>query len=161
MPVSVFPRGTTIYRPDKCFNGYTLILLDGADGPWVGLIDMNGRTTHRWQMASGSEGGYVPRARLLPDGRLLVLRARGSFGCGRAEEYAWEGEPVWEYEPPEGLFAHHDIEKTAEGNTLLICREEVPESIRNEARQPERREKLYADVIQEISPRKEGCKIIN
>ena len=24
MPPSVYPRGTTIYYPDKCWNGYTL-----------------------------------------------------------------------------------------------------------------------------------------
>jgi hypothetical protein len=155
MPVTVFPKGTTIYEPDRCFNGYTLILLDGSDGPWVGLIDMNGRTVHRWQMEGGHEAGYVPRARLFPDGRLIVLRSQGSFGTGRAQEYVWDGELVWQYEPPGGLLPHHDLEKTADGNTLLICREEVPDEIRRKAREPERREKLYSDVIQEVSPDKE------
>ncbi len=152
MAVTVYPKGTTIYRPEKCYNGYTVVLVPGEEGPAVGLIDMNGDPVHRWQMDGGAAKGGVPRARLLADGRLLVLRSdrRQSRGC--AQEYSWDGELAWEYTPAEGLWPHHDIEKTASGNTLLICRETVPEHIRSQAKEPERREMLYSDVIQEVSP---------
>lgn len=155
MPVTVYPKGTTLYNPDKCYNGYTVILLPGEGGPAVALIDMHGNPVHRWQMDDARTKGGVPRARLLPDGRLLVLRSgtRPSNGC--AQEWAWDGELLWEYVPPGELWPHHDIEKSASGNTLIICRETVPEAVRRRATEPERREKLYADVIQEISPAKE------
>lgn len=152
MPVTVYPKGTTLYRPEQCYNGYTVILLRGEGGPDVGLIDMNGHEVHRWGMEVPRTKGGIPRARLLDDGHLLVLRTayRDSGGCG--QEYDWDGALVWEYAPPGELWPHHDIEKTASGNVLLICRETVPEQIRREAKEPERREMLYSDVIQEISP---------
>jgi len=152
MAVTVYPKGTTIYRPGKCCNGYTVVLLPGKGAPAVGLIDMNGSPVHRWQMDGGAAKGGVPRARLLADGRLLVLRCEHREHRGCAQEYAWDGELVWEYTPPHGLWPHHDVEKTASGNTLLICRETVPEHIRRHAKEPERRQMLYSDVIQEISP---------
>jgi len=37
MPYSIFPTGTTIYDPEKCYNSY--ILYDGRDGRSF-LIDM-------------------------------------------------------------------------------------------------------------------------
>ncbi|MCX7016983.1 MAG: aryl-sulfate sulfotransferase [Candidatus Sumerlaeota bacterium] len=155
MPVTVYPKGTTIYCPEKCFNGYSLILVPGADNMDAGLIDMNGAIVHRWTMASERKKAGFPRLRLLPDGRLLVLRSVGNRIVGYAQEFDWDGALVWEYSPPAGLWPHHDIEKTATGNTLLICRELVPEAIRAKAKEPERRAKLYADVIQEISPDKQ------
>ncbi len=154
MPVSVYPKGTTIYKPEQCYNGYTTILLPRKGGFEMALIDMNGSPVHRWPMGGGRDKGGVPRARLLRDGRLLVLRGAGFEGTGRAQEYSWDGALVWEYTPPQGLLPHHDIERTADGNTLIICREVVPQELRRQACEPERREMLYSDVIQEISPEK-------
>lgn len=154
MPVSVYATGTTIHRRDKCFKGVTAIMLRGERGPDVALIDMEGNALKRWSMDDPGAKGGVPRARLQPNGNLLVLRsARGGAGC--VQEYSWDGELVWEYAPSPGLWLHHDVEKTATGNTLIVAREEVPREIRQTAREPERREMLYADVIQEVSPAKD------
>lgn len=149
MPPTVHPKGTTIYRPEDCCNGYNLVLRRGDDGTDVALVDMNGNPVHRWPMQGG---GWVPRARLGPDGVLLVLRSGGDDARSRAQQYDWDGELVWEYAPPEGLRPHHDVSKTADGSVLMICRETVPEEVRRRAKEPERREMLYADVIQEVSP---------
>ncbi|OPZ23020.1 MAG: Arylsulfotransferase (ASST) [candidate division BRC1 bacterium ADurb.BinA364] len=154
MPVSVFPKGVTIYDPAKCRNGYTLLLGPPDGGPTVVLTDMNGGIVHRWKMSGGDARGKVDRARLLAGGRLLVLRTMRNRIDGWAEMYSWDGELEWDYAPPGELFPHHDIETTADGNVLLICRESVPEAIRRQAREPQRRERLYSDVIQEISPDK-------
>ena len=151
MPVTVYPEGTTIYHPDKCYNGYTVVLLPREAGPAVALIDMNGNPVHYWQMEGWNNKGGVERARLLPDGRLLILRGSGKTTKACVQEYNWEGDLIWEYIPPAELLAHHDIEKTASGNTLIICRETVPEKIRCKAKEPERRKMLYSDVIQELS----------
>lgn len=147
MPASVHATGTTLYKADQCYNGLTVIMLKGENGPDVALINMEGEPVKRWAMSQ--DKGGVPRARLLPNGNLLILRNQ----C--VEEYDWDGTLVWEYTPRAGLRLHHDVEKTIEGNTLVLTREEVPEEIRSKAKEPERREMLYADVIQEISPAKE------
>ncbi|MEJ2248010.1 MAG: transcriptional initiation protein Tat, partial [Acidobacteriota bacterium] len=41
---SVYPLGTTIYKPDKCWNGFTI--LSSEEGR---LIDMNGNLVHLWK----------------------------------------------------------------------------------------------------------------
>ena len=44
---TVYPTGTTIYKPEKCFNGYTLY---PSMKPGVGavLVDMNGNVVKSW-----------------------------------------------------------------------------------------------------------------
>ena len=155
MPVSVYPKGTTVYLPDKCFNGYNVIQAASQGGADVTLIDMNGDVVHRWPLEKPRTKGGIPRARLLPNGHLLVLRQVGNNRDGYAQEYDWDGELVWEYAPPGELWPHHDLWRKDNGNTLLINRETVPEEIRRKAKEPERREMLYSDVIQEITPEKE------
>lgn len=150
MSVTVHPKGTTIYKPEKCFNGYTGFShpVEGEAG--VVLIDMNGRAINQWKVG----GQNIPRARLLESGNMLVLRGREAGG----QEYDWDGELVWDCPTPWGhsdLGSHHDIFRKANGNTLFICREETPEEIREQARDPERRECLYSDLIVEVTPDKE------
>lgn len=155
MSVSVFPRGVTIYNPSFCDNGYTVFACQVDKMPGARMIDMNGRVVHEWRCNDGGVLGNAQRARLLPNGNILVLRGGVDRLHSGAQEYDWEGNLVWEYQAPEGTDAHHDIFRKDNGNTLLICREEVPELIRARAADPERRAKLYSDVILEVSPSKE------
>lgn len=155
MPVTVYPTGVTIHRPDDCYPGFMPILVSDQNEVGVGLLNMSGDIVHRWRLDGGRAKGGAPRVRLLPTGHLLVLRSAGLRNTGYAEEYDWGGNLVWEYRPEGDRWPHHDIEKTAAGNTLLICREPVPEHIRCRAKEPERREKLFADVILEVSPDKQ------
>ena len=53
------------------------------------------------------------RLRLLPDGSLLGLSMRRAV-----VEYDWDGNLVWEYKI-DGGFAHHDVERLDNGNTLF------------------------------------------
>jgi hypothetical protein len=69
---SVYPVGTTIYKPDKCCNGFTI--LSGGDGR---LIDMNGNLAHLWKGLIG-----IPN-KVLPGGHLLV--STGSWRLGYLE----------------------------------------------------------------------------
>ena len=41
----VYPTGTTIYKPDQCESGYTI--LSGFTG--ATLIDMNGNVVKQWE----------------------------------------------------------------------------------------------------------------
>jgi hypothetical protein len=71
----VYPVGTTIYKPDKCWNGFTI--LSGQDGR---LIDMNGNLVHLWK----GPFGFPNKA--LPGGHLLVSRGVWKNGLEEAAE---------------------------------------------------------------------------
>jgi len=138
--ITVYPVGTTIYDPGKCYNGYTLFSSKRELG--VKLIDMNGNTANRWNVPT-------PRARLLKNGDLLVLSG------GKVQEYSWDGRLVWEYEPPGP--PHHDVERLDNGNTLVLCSEAVPPEYREKIRDPARRStgQIHADLVLEVTPEKE------
>ena len=126
---TVYPVGTTIYRPDPCFNGYTIVF-GGLD---VKLVDMNGRTVHRWRLDTALHSHGTGRAHLLKTGHVLVLRGKMTSTDGTIDEYDWNGELVWRY-IPEGsiphrrlMGPHHDVWRKENGNTLLVCREAVTE----------------------------------
>ncbi len=57
---SVYPLGTTIYKPDKCWSGYTILSADKGI-----LIDMNGNLVHLWK------GKLHHPNKVLPGGYLL------------------------------------------------------------------------------------------
>lgn len=144
MPVTVYPRGTTIYKPDRCLGGYTLFPHAVGDGPGAVLIDMNGRIVHEWKV----EAGFT-RARLLPNGSVLGL-VGGEHGG--AHEYDWEGNHAWECPMPR---CHHDVFRKDNGNTLMIVTEDTPEQVRKEASDARRRKYIHSDVIVEVNPAKE------
>lgn len=120
---TVYPIGTTIYDPEKCYNGYTLF--NYMRQARVRLIDMNGNVVHEWKIRT-------PRAKLLKNGNLLVIER------GRVREYSWGGSIVWEYEPP-SRHPHHDLQRLDNGNTLILCIEGLPEEYRERVRDPVRR----------------------
>src|SRR5438128_1302000 len=62
---SIYPTGTTIYRPDKAWNGYTLFDTPNEQG--AVLIDMNGTLVRRWKEVAAVPGP----ARLLPGGDVI------------------------------------------------------------------------------------------
>lgn len=157
MSVTVYPKGTTLYKPGKCFHGYTIFSLPikGNQGG-VFLIDGNGKIVHEWKLDSSNiKAWLVPRAKLLNNGHVIVVRGHMMSKDGGIQEYDWDGRLVWEYSPPLGYFGpHHDVFRKTSGNTLLICREEVPKKYREKAEDPRRRDLLYSDVILEVTPDK-------
>jgi hypothetical protein len=68
---TVYPTGTTIYDPDKSWNGYTV--LSPLQTQAVLVIDMNGTIVKRWDGLNNSAGGP---ARVLPGG--VVMSASGA-----------------------------------------------------------------------------------
>lgn len=119
---SVFPHGTTIYKPEKCFNGYTIVPLIN-DG--VLLFDMNGNEIRRWNMHAMPpklfKGGYVMGSSGnrhpdygMQDGVNLI-------------EIDYDGNIVWEFDKLEKIDdlgrdhrwmarSHHDFQR--EGNPV-------------------------------------------
>ena len=59
---SVYPLGVTIYNPEKCWNGFTILSSDEGR-----LIDMNGNLVHLWK------GKLHHPNKVYPGGYLLAI----------------------------------------------------------------------------------------
>ncbi|MDX1440768.1 MAG: aryl-sulfate sulfotransferase, partial [Rubricoccaceae bacterium] len=144
------PQGLIHYDSRKAFEGYTLFSVTG--GTQAYLIDMDGRVCHRWKYEAGLAYGFF-----LENGNLL-MRTRGGGGTtqiGGAEtgiiELDWDGNVVWEYWH---ALAHHDFERLANGNTLIVFYDEVPAEVaaRVAGGRGSRDEKMFGDTVREITP---------
>jgi len=97
---SVFPTGTTIYDPEKAWNGFTV--LSPLAGDVAIVMDMNGNVVKRWAGYNSSAGGPV---RVLPGG--VVIGAAGA-NAGKQESLAliardFEGKELWRVDHNEQL----------------------------------------------------------
>ncbi len=119
--------GLLHYNPALAFRGYTLFT---AGENSALLIDMHGRIVHRWQHPDG-----LTNAELLPNGHLMALalpspNVRGQRGLNGQSaacmELDWDGNVVWEYRDP---WLHHDYQRLANGNTLLVRWESIPKRL--------------------------------
>jgi len=147
---TVYPTGTTIYDPEKCWNGYTLF---PAKDTGAVLIDMNGQTVQLWKGLDGFPN------KLLPGGYVM-----GSTGV-RNPKYGyqdqldvvqvdWDGNIVWKFNKYERIKdprqkptwmarQHHDFQREGnpvgyyvpgmeplvdKGNTLLVCHKNLKNS---------------------------------
>ena len=150
---TVFPKGTTLYVPDACYNGYT-IFFSGFD---VTLVDMNGRVVNQWHLDSGKTNQGTDRAHLLNNGNVLASRGDMHSTDGLIQEYDWEGNLVWQF-IPEGQIPHtrltgphHDVWRKENGNTLVICRDPVPPGYLKEVREPTwQNQTICGDTILEV-----------
>ncbi|MEQ8955741.1 MAG: aryl-sulfate sulfotransferase, partial [Gammaproteobacteria bacterium] len=102
---SVFPTGTTIYNPEKAWNGYTII--DTADREGAVLIDMNGNVLRRWEEMKGM-GPF----RMMPGGHVFGATAfrhpyQESVGL---LQLSWEGERIWYFDRYEQVQAYEEDE---------------------------------------------------
>ena len=179
---TVFPLGVTVYSPEKCYNGYTLINNyvgkeqadarifqyqkgqaktdshdeENAGAASIEIIDMNGNQVHTWKQSSYSTRLF----RLLKDGNLLLCEKQetnslGYFPEGATREYDWEGNLVWECFPP---VEQHGVGGTphrlANGNTLFFYKMALPDAARMKISDPERRklDGMLSDCIAEVTP---------
>ena len=63
---SVFPHGTTIYKPEKCYNGYTVFAVETA-GQGCVLIDMNGNVVKDWKNLGPASAVQILRDGGIPE----------------------------------------------------------------------------------------------
>ncbi|MCX5837667.1 MAG: aryl-sulfate sulfotransferase [Deltaproteobacteria bacterium] len=147
---TVYPTGTTIYKPDECYKSYILLPSDKLDvnsniaaerlqaieSEEVLLIDMNGNVVHKWKVSKRMNA----RDRLLPNGNLLHIEQKWGAAFhktirtnspGKIIEYDWDGKVVWEWMAPGN--PHHDVRRLPNGNTLVLVFEEVPPEILKKA----------------------------
>ena len=142
----VFPHGVTVYDPEKCWNGYTLVPLIN-DG--VLLFDMNGNEIRRWNMQA------MP-AKMLPGGYVMGLSGYRHPDYGMQDgvnllEIDYDGNIVWEFDHLEEIDdpgrdhrwmarQHHDYQREGNpvgyyvpgmdanplgGKTLILCHQTI------------------------------------
>jgi hypothetical protein len=108
--------GLTVYHPDKCFHGYTLLCRNRGSAFY--LIDMEGNVVHTWPIEHSS----IHFGELLPDGHLFYSTADRTYEATRGvHELDWDGNEVWYYRCP----VDHDHSRLPNGNSLMNCREEI------------------------------------
>jgi hypothetical protein len=87
---SVYPLGTTIYIPEKCWNGFTILSSDEGR-----LVDMNGNLVHLWK------GPLHHPNKLYPGGYLLTSTASWKQGHQDAIEIQirdFNDKVVWQFD---------------------------------------------------------------
>ena len=94
---TVFPTGTTIYNPEKCFNGYTLYPSKKI-GVGAVLVDMNGNAVRTWPQFDG----YM--ISMFPGGKILGGQTgRGTktydhnIGSDDIVQEDWDGNVEWKF----------------------------------------------------------------
>ena len=164
---TIYPTGTTVYNPEKAFNGYT-IFIARETGPT--LVNMNGDVVHMWKGLQGFPAKLLPGGYVM--GHLGVRSPKFSY-MDQADlvQVDWDGNVVWKFdeyeyiEDPgmeEGMWMarqHHDYQRegsatgyyapdqlplTDKGNTLILGHKNVTN--------PDISDKvLVDDVIYEVS----------
>ena len=148
MPPTVYPTGTTIYEPEKCWNGYTIFqsaMFQGRKATAV-LIDMNGNVVNQWKGLDGFPN------KILPSGYVMGSTEGRNPKYGFQDEVDlvqvdWEGNIVWRFNKYERVKdprqkptwmarQHHDYQREGnpvgyyvpgmspaveQGNTIILC----------------------------------------
>ena len=92
---TVFPTHTTIYKPDRFYNGYTLF---PSMKPGVGalLIDMNGNMVKQWAHIDGFMVNLLPEGRILGGRTGRVTSVYDHYhGADDVVQEDWDGNVEW------------------------------------------------------------------
>ncbi|MCP4753716.1 MAG: thioredoxin [Proteobacteria bacterium] len=158
---SVYPTGTTIYEPGKCWNGYTVF---PAHDVGATLVDMNGNVVKQIPGLSGFP------TKVLPGGFIMGSTGERNPKYGFQDELDlvqvdWDGNIVWKFAKYELVRdgrskakwmarQHHDYQREGNpvgyyvpgmdplvdrGNTLILCHKNL--------RNPRISDKLLLDDV--------------
>ncbi|CAN2044484.1 arylsulfate sulfotransferase [Candidatus Magnetomoraceae bacterium gMMP-1] len=124
---TIYPTGTTIYNPERCFNGYTIYITKFGN---ILLVDMEGRIVHSWNYDEmGLVASVYDLAEPLSNGNIMIIAKKTEYGINGLVEIDWNGNIVWEYFDDKNRTPHHDFQRLESGNTLILYHENkfVPE----------------------------------
>ncbi|MEW5984636.1 MAG: arylsulfotransferase family protein [Acidobacteriota bacterium] len=136
---TIYPTGTTIYKPGEAYGSYILISDHSTTGNHpdpkvraksefpddIRLINMNGRVVHTWKVAPN----FNKRSRLRSDGHLLYAGPDKTIF-----EYDWDGRVVWKHQ---GIGSINDLRWLPNDNRLLIAHEPIPEKYQRQVQDVE------------------------
>ncbi len=117
---SVFPTGTTIYNPEKAWNGYTLMPIKKVGAV---LIDMNGKVVKVWKNFQGFPNKLLPGGYIM--GSLGIRDSNFSYQDQTdVAQIDWDGNVVWKFDHKEYVAdegheprwmarQHHDYQRKA------------------------------------------------
>jgi len=110
---SVYPTGTTIYNPERAWNGYTVLSPLGTQA--VIVIDMNGNIVKRWDNYVNSAGGP---ARVFPNGGVMAASGARPPHQESLEliQRDFEGNVIWRFNRSEEI-------KLRDGTTVWSARQ--------------------------------------
>ena len=96
MSPTVFPTGTTIYKPDECWNGYTLYPTKTKTG--AVLIDMNGNVVKSWSQFQGYPLVFLPDGDIMGGqvGR-VTKEYHHELGSDDVVQEDWDGNVLWKF----------------------------------------------------------------
>jgi hypothetical protein len=140
---TIYPSGTTIYDPEKCWSGYTLFQ---AKETGACLIDMDGAVVQMWKGLHG-----FPNA-ILPGGHVIGSTGERDSRYGYQDfrdlvQVDWDGRTVWKFDRYEYIEdpvedpcwmarQHHDFQRQGcpvgyyvpdmeplveKGHTFILC----------------------------------------
>ncbi len=121
MPEDARPvKGVTIYKPDKCYHGYTLFGHTHEDRrlgrdllAYIYLIDMEGRIVHEWTVKTA-----VQLSKLQPDGSLYYMtRDRSNIDQAGLYKIAPDSSVLWHYH----CRIDHDFFPLDNGHLMIHC----------------------------------------
>lgn len=97
MSATIFPTGVTIYNPEKCWSGYTI--LQAAERGAL-LIDMNGNEVRMWEGLQGFPN------KMLPGGYVMGSLGERNPKYGLQDQtdlvqVDWDGNIVWKFDKAE------------------------------------------------------------
>jgi hypothetical protein len=93
---TVYPTGTTIYRPDKAWSGYTVYQTETTKG--AVLIDMNGNVVRSWEHIVGYPVVILPGGHVMGGMVGRVTRAyTHHLGSDDLVQEDWDGNVVWKF----------------------------------------------------------------
>jgi len=136
---TIYPTGTTIYKPADSHSSYILISdhstlgnhpsakvrAESAIPDDIRLIDMNGNVVHTWKVAPF----FNKRSRLAPSGHLLYMGPNETVF-----EYDWAGNVVWTHE---GIESVNDLRWLPNDNRLLIAHQQIPDEFQRRVKDVE------------------------
>lgn len=129
--------GVTVLNRDRCDDSCTLYSSRMTEA--AHLIDLDGNEIHSWAYPQGQTWHY---AEMLPNGNLVAIIKESEHEFpGMMIELDWAGRLVRQAD----VAAHHDFDRLANGNTLVVCREYV----QNETLRPGG---VKSDCIVELTP---------
>ena len=140
-----WPTGTTVFKPEKCYNGYTVVTPYRSHLTF--LVDMAGRVVHSWKgdpvrdsqawyFERQENGNWMSMVHRIPAGGSCLEPSperEGDFEH-TVVEFDWKGNVVWRYTAPPGWVLHHDFARLQNGNTIIAS--QVTLEVANVSRKP-------------------------